>query len=194
MLGKQAKILTDEDVKHVLRLVRKTRHPDRNRVMVLLSVKAGLRACEIAGLSWPMVLDARGAIAPVLAIRNGISKRGRGREVPVNSELRSALSQLHKRSQESDADQPVIRSERGQAICADAVVNWFGRLYRRAGLVGCSSHSGRRTFITKAARMVHRAGGSLRDVQQMAGHASIDMTQRYIEGDTAAKRALVNLI
>ena len=77
---------------------------------------------------------------------------------------------------------------------AMAIVNWFARLYRKAGLEGCSSHSGRRTFITNAARLVHKVGGSLRDVQQLAGHSSISMTQRYIEGHTPAKRALVNLI
>ena len=77
---------------------------------------------------------------------------------------------------------------------ASAIVNWFAALYRRAGLTGCSSHSGRRTFITKAARLIFKVGGSLRDVQQLAGHASIETTQRYIEGSTSAKCALVNLL
>ena len=71
---------------------------------------------------------------------------------------------------------------------------WFHRLYTSLGLAGCSSHSGRRTFITRAARKVSEAGGSLRDVQQLAGHASLAMTQRYIEGDTDAKRKLIALI
>jgi site-specific recombinase XerD len=34
----------------------------------------------------------------------------------------------------------------------------------------------------------------LRDVQQLAGHASLSTTQRYIEGDSEAKRKLVDLI
>ena len=75
-----------------------------------------------------------------------------------------------------------------------SVVNWFRSLYARLGFAGCSSHSGRRTFVTNAARRVHKAGGSLRDVQELVGHRSIAVTQRYIDGDTAAKRWLVRLL
>jgi hypothetical protein len=69
-----------------------------------------------------------------------------------------------------------------------SIVVWFARAYRAVGLEGCSSHSGRRTFITRAARLVHKAGGSLRDVQLLAGHRSIQTTQRYIDGDSDAQR------
>ena len=73
-----------------------------------------------------------------------------------------------------------------------SIVVWFNRAFRNIGLQGCSSHSGRRTFITRAARLVHKAGGSLRDVQLLAGHRSIQTTQRYIDGDTDAQRKLVS--
>ena len=75
-----------------------------------------------------------------------------------------------------------------------SIVVWFKRAYEYVGLDGCSSHSGRRTFITRAARLVHKAGGSLRDVQLLAGHWSIQTTQRYIDGDTEAQRKLVSMI
>ena len=75
-----------------------------------------------------------------------------------------------------------------------SIVNWFAAAFRAIGLDGCSSHSGRRSFITRAARLVHRAGGSLRDVQILAGHRSIQTTQRYIDGDSDAQRKLVSLI
>jgi site-specific recombinase XerC len=47
--------------------------------------------------------------------------------------------------------------------------------------------------VTRCARKIVEAGGSLRDVQELAGHASLSTTQRYIQGDTAAKRRLVDL-
>jgi integrase len=75
-----------------------------------------------------------------------------------------------------------------------SIVIWFSRRYSELGLEGCSSHSGRRTFITRAARLVHKAGGSLRDVQLLAGHRSIQTTQRYIDGDSDAQRRLVSLL
>jgi integrase len=74
------------------------------------------------------------------------------------------------------------------------IVVWFNRAFRGIGLKGCSSHSGRRTFVTRAARLVHKAGGSLRDVQLLPGHRSIQTTQRYIDGDSDAQRKLVSLI
>jgi integrase len=79
-------------------------------------------------------------------------------------------------------------------MCPGSVVNWFRRLYAELGLTGCSSHSGRRTFVTNAARLVFKAGGSLRDVQQLAGHRSIDQTQAYIDASARAKRRLIALI
>jgi integrase len=79
-------------------------------------------------------------------------------------------------------------------MTALSIVVWFKRACGYLGLDGCSSHSGRRTFITWAARLVHKAGGSLRDVQLLADHRSIQTTQRYIDGDTEAQRKLVSLI
>ena len=66
--------------------------------------------------------------------------------------------------------------------------------YTGLGMEGCSSHSGRRTFVTKAAHKIVEAGGSLRDVQQLAGHTSLATTQRYIEGSNDAKRKVVQMI
>ena len=191
MAGKQAKILSDAQVERLLLFVSTTRNPLRNRVLVLLSLKAGLRAGEIANLTWPMVLAPAGDIGPVIELRNHAAKKKTGRLIAMHPDLRAALAAWR------DATVPVgpvVRSERGRPMTPVSIVNFFATAYRAIELAGCSSHSGRRTFITRAARLVHKAGGSLRDVQLLAGHRSIQTTQAYIDGDTDAQRRLVALI
>ena len=168
-----------------------TRHPIRNRLIVLLSAKAGLRAGEIANLTWDMVVDGSGQISGLIELHDDAAKKRSGRLIPVHPDLRQALLAWRDMT---DGKGSVIRSERGEAMSPNSIVIWFTRAFRNIGLKGCSSHSGRRTFITRAARLVHKAGGSLRDVQMLAGHRSIQTTQRYIDGDTDAQRKLVAMI
>jgi integrase len=192
MIGKRAKIIGPAHLEDLLFFAEHTRHPLRNRVIVLLSMKAGLRAAEIAHLIWEMIVDPSGEVATTLELQDRIAKKGSGRVIPMHPDLREAMIRL--REQNGQTSGPVILSERGGPMRPVAIVTWFARAYRAIGLMGCSSHSGRRTFITKAARLVHRAGGSLRDVQVLAGHRSLLTTQRYIDGDTDVQRQLVALI
>ena len=191
MAGKQAKILSKAQLSDLLLYASCTRHPDRNRLIVLLSAKAGLRAGEIAKLTWDMVLEPGGGVGSAIELRDHAAKKQSGRRIPLHPRLRQALATSRNMT---GGTGPVIRSERGQAMRPISIVIWFARAYREIGLEGCSSHSGRRTFITRAARLVHKAGGSLRDVQLLAGHRSIQTTQRYIDGDSDAQRKLVSLI
>ena len=191
MLGRQAKILSFSDVSDLLVFASCTRHPLRNRVIVLLAAKAGLRASEIANLTWDMVVDPTGHVGTVIELRDHAAKNGGGRLIPVHPELRQALAAYRSRS---PGNGPLIRSERGGPMTPLSIVVWFNRAFENIGLHGCSSHSGRRTFITRAARLVHKAGGSLRDVQLLAGHRSIQTTQRYIDGDSDVQRKLVAMI
>jgi len=192
MAGKQAKVLSENNVKTLLAYASTSRYPARNAAIILLSVKAGLRAGEIAKLTWDMVIAPDGMIGQSIELQDRIAKKGSGRRIPLHKDLQEALSALAERT---DRSGPIIRSERnGRAMRPTSIVLWFCAAYRAAGLDGCSSHSGRRTFITRAARMVYKAGGSLRDVQMLAGHQSIQTTQRYIDGDSDAQRRLVSLI
>ena len=193
MAGKQAKLLNASSIADMLRLVARHRHAKRDRVIVLLSVKAGLRAGEIAKLQWSMVLDADGRIGNRIELHDNAAKKRSGRTIPLHPELRRALLRLR---WQTGAMGAVIQSERGDSrgMRPSSIVNWFRHLYRELGRSGCSSHSGRRTFITNAARLVFKAGGSLRDVQQLAGHRSIEQTQAYIDGSARAKRRLISLL
>jgi integrase len=164
-------ILITGDELRMLRRVSHSRVPARARAMILLSVKAGLRACEIAGLDWSMVLDVQGRVSGTIHVRDVIAKKRGGRRIPMHPDLRRALERLARTTEPTG---PVIRSYRGAHLKPNSIVNWFVALFEEPSYEGCSSHSGRRSFITGAARNIHRSGCSLRDVQLLAGHRSIE--------------------
>ena len=195
MAGKQAKILSQREVGQVLHHIKRTRYALRDQVMFLLSIKAGLRAKEISFLIWGMVTDASGRVGDTLQLPDNSSKGKSGRTIPLNKQLKEALRDLyHSHARVPDYDQYIVFSERGTKMIPCNVSHWFKKVFKALRLEGCSSHSGRRTFVTNAAKYIIQAGGSLRDVQQLAGHASLQMTQSYIEGDNEAKRKVVDLI
>lgn len=194
MLGKQAKALTIPQTKAVLLHLAGTRHPTRNKLIFLLSIKAGLRAKEIAELSWRMVTDAQGNITREIRLENSATKGRSGGVIPMNMELYEAFRAWRTKSWVRDDNDRVIRTERRQGTSPMVIANLFKDWYRALGFEGCSSHSGRRTFITNAARKISSVGGSLRDVQALARHASLSMTQRYIEQDVDAQRKVVEFV
>jgi integrase len=197
-LGKQSKVLTEKQIETLLAYVSSRRNGVRNRVILHLSVKAGLRAKEIACLKWAMLLNADGVVGDAIHLTNIASKGASGRVIPLNKALKESLLNLwkHESSQArfDRHESHVVRSERSPRTSAQAVVNMFQRWYRDLNFVGCSSHSGRRTFITNTARKISLVGGSLRDVQSLAGHSNLQTTQRYIDHDTECQRKVVNLL
>lgn len=189
MAGRQARRLTDPIIKKTLSMTQSRKLGKRDQVIILLSVRAGLRACEIARLDWSMLLDANGRVGSSIALPDRVAKMGSGRRIPMHPDLRKALTQL---AGPTSRIGPVVISAKGGHLRPNSIVNWFTALFAEVGAEGCSSHSGRRTFITNAARNAHRSGATLRDVQLLAGHKSIEVTQRYIDGDSDAQRRLVN--
>jgi integrase/recombinase XerD len=192
MAGKQAKILNSKQIKLALTFISNTRHPNRNRILFLLSCKAGLRAIEISNITWSMVTESDNSLSDFIHLPD-IATKGKkgGRSIPLGKILKEALASI---DIPENLNQHIILSERGIPMTPRVISSWFGRLYSDLGFSGCSSHSGRRTFGTVSARKIHDAGGSLRDVQDLMGHGSIQTTQRYIDSNEDAKRRLMDMI
>ena len=187
-LGKQAKVLTESQQRSILKFLEDRPSSRRDALMFLLSVDAGLRAKEIAALEWSMVTDAEGNLSDAIRLLDRASKGRSGGIIYLSARLRAALAEY---SLEADRKGVLLRSTRGKPMSSQVVTNWFWNLYRTLGMEGCSSHSGRRTAITRWARKISSVGGSLRDVQALARHTSLQMTQRYIEVSEDACRKVV---
>ena len=129
VLGKQAKILTKKQIDQLLWYVGTLRHALRNEVIVLLSVRAGLRAKEIAELKWSMLTDADGEIADSIHLTDAASKGRSGRIIPMNTQLRLKLQDwlaiAGKQRGFDIASSHVITTERSARTQAQAIVNMF---------------------------------------------------------------------
>jgi site-specific recombinase XerD len=196
MLNKQAKILSDEQIKRVLSSMAARRHGLRNKAMFLLSLH-GLRAKEIASLELSMLTDAEGKLSDEIHLEDKATKGRSGRIVFMSAELQQAIAdylvQRNSNARHSKSSFLIV-TQKSERFSANAVAGFFKRLYNQQGFKGASSHSGRRSYITRAARKIMLAGGSLRDVQALAGHKWISSTQRYVEQDVDAQRRVTSLL
>ena len=197
-IGKQSKVLNKKQIEMVSTYLRSKRNGLRNQTIFLLSIKCGLRAKEIAELHWKEVCNSEGKIDDYINLTNTTSKGRSGRIIPLNKDIKNNLIELleeHKKFRSFDVNTySVVRTERSLSTSSQSIVNMFQKWYRTLGLVGCSSHSGRRTFITETSKKISLVGGSLRDVQMMVGHSSLQTTQRYIDWNSDAQRKVVDLL
>jgi integrase/recombinase XerD len=169
--------------------------PARNVVIVRLSYEAWLRAKEIAGVRWRMVMDAQGRLVDVLRLEDRAAKGRSGRVLHLPPTCAAALEDLYADTPPAAPDTFIVRFRKRSldaVVRSQAVQALFREWYADLGFHGASSHSGRRTGITTAARSLG-AGMSLRDVQLRAGHTNIGTTQRYIDPNPEADRALARL-
>jgi integrase len=184
MPTKRARVITEDVMRSVIAFqVDRSAHPVRDRVLLCLSFYAGLRACEISRIKTNAFLNAQGQLDDFLQIFGDVGKKRGQRIIPIHPELGDALVAFLERYPELDYVALYSRSSdrRRGHMTAGTLARWFWRVFEAYGLQGCSSHSGRRSFITLLAQRANLFHGSLRDVQLLAGHARLDTTERYIE-------------
>lgn len=163
----------------MLSFLEATRNTKRDKVIIMLSVYAGLRAEEIGNLEVKMITDVDGDIFDVTPLEDKATKGKSGRTIPMIRVLNLALIEWLREPQRNHS-RYVISTERAEKFTANGIAVWFQRLYRSLGSKGASSHSGRRYFGTHCARKIGLVGGSLKDVQYLLGHSWISSTQRYL--------------
>lgn len=194
-LAKQAKALNEKQIKNAISRMKDYRKANRNTAIIELTLYAGLRAKEVAGLRWEHILDENRQISNEIRLTNDISKGKSGGIIPLNLKLKETLSLLLSEvSGEDILKRNIIRSSQGGGMKTQSVINFLYTHYKKCDIQGASSHSGRRTFITNAARKISSVGGSIRDIQALARHSNLQTTQRYIETNSEAQRAVVNLL
>jgi integrase/recombinase XerD len=186
----QAKTLTPQEVSKVLHYIDSRSTAQRDRAMFLMTCWSGMRVGEIAALRLGDVLQSDGEIRGEIRLAAEQTKGRHSRTVFVSEKLRAELSlYLAGRTVTQFPTLPLFYTQSGRAFTASSLCQHFYWLYRRAGVPGASSHSGRRTFITNLANK----GIGVRVLASLAGHRSIEVTQKYIEVNDDMRRRAVEL-
>jgi len=178
----QAKVLDEKEMKQVLKIVEVGNHSKRNTTIVVLSHFLGLRSKELAALKIGDVYE-NGSIKKVLRLVAAYTKGSKHRDVSLENKvvIKTILDFINERIEIDKStfslESPLFRSQKATAFSANSMVRVLGDIYKSAGFNDASSHSGRRSLITKLAYK----GIDINSIRQIAGHSSISTTQRYID-------------
>lgn len=186
----QALTLNTQQLNRVLSAAGNSRYPVRNRLIILMQHLSGMRVGEVAALLYGDVVATDGTIKAEVRLTAAQTKGNRSRVVLLPERLRAELAHYVQQHPNKRTDRPLFYTERSKGFTADTLTHIVNGLYKRAGLDGCSSHSGRRTFITNLAEQ----GVSARVLQQLAGHQNLATTQRYIDIKPSMLRSAVELV
>ena len=191
----KARVLTESEFKRLLIIARDGQFADRNVAMIYCSFGLGLRAKEIAALKASDLFDEELTIYSEANLTRSMTKGSKQRHIYIdNKKIITALSchiEAMKAREKSlfNYHGPLFKTQRKLKFHPDVLQKWFRKLYDKAGIKGASSHSGRRTFIT---RLIEQ-GADIKTVSHLAGHANITTTAGYIETNPNKLRRVASM-
>ncbi|SCA55417.1 Integrase [Candidatus Terasakiella magnetica] len=187
---KQAKVISPTEMRRLLAVVDAGKHPARNRVAIMLSYYAGLRVGEIAALKISDVFGSELNVKDQIQLKAAYTKGNKARVAFVSDKLKREIKSYLKTLSVINADRPFLLTQRNTPFSPNTLCQLFGKLYGDAGIDGATSHSGRRSFITKLAH----SGISPKVIMTLAGHQHLTTTQRYIDVNDEMMREAVEVI
>lgn len=187
-----AKSLTPAELQTVLAYTATQPYAQRNRAMLMMTVAAGLRVSEVAGLTLGDVLDSKGSVRSEVFLATHRVKHQHARTIFINSRLQQELTDYIATRTNLSPELPLFPSHRGprRHFSPNTLAQHFYWVYKRAGVSNASSHSGRKTFLTSLASQ----GVSVFVLAALAGHKSITTTQKYVTVNCDVKRRAVELV
>ena len=191
-MSKKAKTLSQQEIRRVLDHISTRKHSVRNRAILQTSFLSGMRVGEIASLRFKDVVDGEGRIKDQILLTADMTKGSESRIVFINEKLRKELQSYIAIYKPLSPNAKFFYSQKktSDGFSANTLTQHFHYLYRRAGIDGASSHSGRRSFITSIASK----GVSVRVLMSLAGHKNLGTTQKYIDVNDNLLRSAVELV
>ncbi len=196
----QARTLNDKELNLLLLYINTRKHALRDRCMVLMTYWSGARIKEVALTKVGDVLALDGTIKNEIRLTAEQTKGKHARTIVLADKLRKEIliylqtrfdtKQLIALTYSDAMNKPLFATQKRQGFDSNTACYHFHMLYKNAGLIGASSHSGRRSFLTQ----LSAKGVPIKVLMELASHRSIQTTARYIDVTADMKRAAVALI
>ena len=186
----QAKVVTQAELDQVLRYVSTKRYAKRDRCLLLTSFWSGMRVGEISQLKMRDVVNEDGTIKSEIRLSAQQTKGNTARVVFIPNKLKTEIADYLTSRVLRNPEIPLFHTDDRLGFTPNSLCQWFFWTFRRAGIFGASSHSGRKTFLTSLANR----GISIHILASLAGHKSIAVTHRYLIANDDMKRNAVELI
>ena len=190
----KARVLTENEFKRRLTIARDAQMPERNVAIIYCSFGLGLRAKEIAALKISDIFDNELNVLEEINLTRSMTKGEKQRHIYINNKkIIKALTEYITVRKDNDVlfnyNDWLFKTQRKQKFSPDVLQKWFRKLYDKTGIKSASSHSGRRTFIT---RLIEQ-GADIKAVSNLAGHASITTTASYVYSNPDRLKRISNL-
>lgn len=173
--NKRFRYLDQDEIDHLL----ENCINDYTRDITVTVLNTGMRRQEVLGLKWEQIR------------RDGFiylnkTKTDEARQIPINDDLGELFKNIRKRNQLRS--EYVFYNDKGRPF--NDIKTSFKASLRRAGIEDFRFHDLRHTF---ASHFVMR-GGTLKELQEILGHATMTMTMRYAHLSQEHKKKAVNLL
>ena len=197
----QAKVLSEKELKRVLKVIESKRHATRNRCMFLMTHLCGTRIKETCSVLLKDVLNDDGSIKSQIRLTSEQTKGSKARVVYVSERMQKEIElylktrfklQNLKAITMTDTNRALFPNQKNpiRGFSANTATQTMNAWYKEAKVDGASSHSGRRGFITNLANK----GVHVRILQELASHSSIAVTQKYIDVNQDKLRTAVEML
>ena len=187
----QAKTLSKAELKQLIHVTNScSRYSQRDSTMLLFTHLCGLRVGEVAALRFDDILDTNGNVRDEMTLDAARTKSKRARKIFLPKQMQRQIQAYTSSVTKRPPHGYLFSTQKSARFSANTATQHLQRLYARAGISGATSHSGRRTWLTS----LSQKGVSVFVLADMAGHRSIQTTQRYVTVNDEMKRNAAELI
>jgi integrase/recombinase XerD len=186
MKGKRP--LSDEELASVT-IAPESRYSLRDRTLFTLGVNLGARISELLSLTIGDIWQEGKPVEAIYFKRRNTKGKHAGRSIPVNTTVATAIGEFMAGHDKQDKRTPVFLGQKGTAITVRQADRILRRIFSENGLTGnLATHTMRKTFATR----LNNKGVNLRVIQELLGHSSLAVTEKYLRIDAGDLRDAVD--